>query len=331
MHDHTDHHHDHHDQPARPAHSVLRQWIRLNRHWILIALMAAYLASGLYYVPADQQAVRIRLGRLRAERIQPGLHYSLPYPFERVVRLKFNEAQRLSIGGTDLTRALGVNSAAAGDYLLSGDQNLVRVEASIQYYIQDPTGYLFRADNLATALENLFFRCLSGAIASGQVDDILTTGRIALQNDVQKALQQEAERLELGVAVTMVSLERVGAPEEVRDAFLEVANSREDRNRIVQEASGYAGELLPVARGRAQEMLQQAAIYRTELVNRARGESERFTNLWWQYRDHRQVTTARLILETMEQILPRVRKVILDAAGSKQGVDLDIFEVQKKD
>lgn len=241
-----------------------------------------------------------------------------------------NQAQRLSIGTNDLSRALGLNPSAPADYLLTGDQNLVRIQATIQYYIQDPARYLFRAESLPQTLEGLFFRCVSRAVALRQVDDVLTTGRVALQSEVQKGLQREAETLQLGIVIGTVALEQVSPPEEVRDAFLDVANSREDRNRIVQEANGYANELLPRARGQAGEMLQKAEIYRTELVNRARGESERFLSLWQEYRDHRDVTRARLFLEAMEEVLPRMRKVVLDDGAGGQGVDLDIFEVQKQ-
>jgi membrane protease subunit HflK len=160
------------------------------------------------------------------------------------------------------------------------------------------------------------------------VDDILTTGRIALQGEILKTMQTEADELRLGVVIAAVALEEVQAPEEVRDAFLEVANAREDRNRIVQEAIGYSNEVLPRVRGRAQQRLELASIYRTEAVNRAHGEAERFRQVWEEYRKHREVTKARLLLETIDEVLPRIRKVILDEKGSEQGLDLDIFRVQ---
>ena len=300
----------------------------MARHWrnLLAILVLVYLASGVYYVPADRQAIQIRLGRMLEGRAQPGLHYALPYPIDRVILLRISEAQRLSIGGTDLSRALGVARVGEADYLLTGDQNLVRTRASIHYYIQAPYLYLFRTEDLTSGLRALLLRALSRAVARRHVDEILTTGRVALQNEVQRDLQAEADRLELGVTLTAVTLEQVTPPEEVRDAFLEVANAREDRNRIVQEARGYASERVPRARGEAQEISQQAEIHRTEVINRAQGESQHFVSLWEEYRVHPEVTTARLFLEAMEEILPRTKKVILDDSGSVQGVDLDILE-----
>ena len=309
-----------------PSAEEFRQGMAGHRRSLLAILAFVYLASGVYFVPADRQAIQIRLGRMLEGRAQPGVHYALPYPIDRVILLKINEAQRLSIGGTDLSRALGVARVGEADYLLTGDQNLVKTRASIQYYIQAPYPYLFRTEDLTSSLRALLLRTLSRAVALRNVDEILTTGRVALQNEVQRDLQAEADRLELGVTLTAVTLEQVTPPAEVRDAFLEVANAREDRNRIVQEARGYAMELVPRARGEAQEMSQQAEIHRTEVINRAQGESQHFVSLWQEYRVHPKVTSVRLFLEAMEEILPRTRKVILDDSGSGQGVDLDILE-----
>lgn len=297
--------------------------------WKAVAplFFVAYLLSGVYYVPADQQAVRVRLGKLLTETHMPGLHYAWPWPMEEVVLLKVTEAQRLSTGGSSLDRTLGVSTPQQIDYFLTGDQNLVRVQASIQYYIRDPGGYLFRAESLERILQSILFRSISRVVGRRDVDEVLTTGRIGMQNEVQAALQRETERLGLGVTMTTVAFERMSPPDEVRDAFLSVADAREDRNRIVQDASGYANETLPRARGRAQKMLRQAEIYHTELVNRARGEAQRFLSVWREYRKHRHVTMTRLFLESMEEILPRIKKVILDDAGNPEGVDLDIFEV----
>ena len=303
--------------------------MRQNILLLSAVLLALYLAFGIYYVPTDRQAVKLRLGRLLPERIQPGLHYAFPYPLEEVILMKTNEARRLTIGGTDLDRALGVRVLTEDDSLLSGDQNLVQFRASIQYYIQDPGRYLYRSQDLPRVLEVLLYRSLSRAVAVRGVDDVLTTGRIEIQNRVREDLQHEADRLALGVAVTALALEQVRPPEQVRDAFLEVANAREDRNRIVQEARGYSSELLPRTRGQAQENLQQARIYGREVVDRAQGESQHFLSLWGEYRRHPTVTTARLFLEAMEEILPRTRKVILDDAGSRQGLDLDIFTLEE--
>ena len=307
----------------------MNNWLRENVLLLLAVLIALYLASGIYYVPADQQAVTVRLGRLIPERIQPGLQYAWPYPLEQVILLKTSEAQRLTIGGTDLDRALGVRALAEDDPLLSGDQNLVHFRASIQYFIQDAGPYLFRSRSLFRVLEALLYRTLSRAVSVRGVDDVLTTGRIEIQNRVREDLQRESDRLDLGVAVTGVALEQVLPPQQVRDAFLEVANAREDRNRIVQEARGYSSELLPRTRGQAQENLQQARIYGREVVDRAQGESQHFLSLWGEYRRHPTVTTVRLFLEAMEEILPRTRKIILDDAGSKQGLDLDIFALEE--
>ena len=292
------------------------------------ALLVVYLLSGLYYIPADEQGVLLRFGRLSQTRIEPGLHYSWPVPIDKIVRLKINQVQRLSVGESDVSRVLGTTDGSADNYLLTGDRNLVQLNASIQFYIDDPEVYLFRAEDLPGVLKGAFFASLSAAVAEMDVDSILTVERLALQNRVLVSLQEEIRRLRLGVNVTTVALESVSPPSEVRGAFLDVANAREDRNRIVQEANGYGSEVVPKARGQAQELVEESNIYRTARVSRAAGASESFLNLWREYRVHRQTTRTRLFLETVETALARVQKVIVDESDG-QTLDLEIFHVQK--
>ncbi len=302
--------------------------IRSRPRWGLAALLGLYFLSGLYYVPADEQGVRLRFGRLSQTHIEPGLHYSWPFPIDRIVRLRINQAQRLSVGEIDVSRVLGTTDGSADNYLLSGDRNLVQLNASMQFYIDDPEAYLFRTEDLSGVLTGAFSAALSAAVAAMDVDSILTVERLALQNRVLVAVQDEISRLGLGVNVTTVALESVSPPSEVRGAFLDVANAREDRNRIVQEASGYASEVVPRARGEAQELMEESSIYRTARITEAAGASDRFTRLWEQYRQHRQATRIRLLLETVEATLSRVQKVIVDE-GQGQTLDVEIFQVQK--
>ena len=294
----------------------------------LAVLIGLYFLSGLYYVAADEQGVRLRFGRLSEAHIEPGLHYSWPFPVDRIVRLRLNQVQRLSVGEIDVSRVLGTTDGSADNYLLSGDRNLVQLNASMQFYIDDPEAYLFRTEDLPEVLTGAFSAALSAAVAETDVDSILTVERLTLQNRVLVSLQNEISRLELGVKVTTVSLESVSPPSEVRGAFLDVANAREDRNRIVQEASGYASEVVPRARGEAQELMEESSIYRTARISEAAGASDRFIRLWEQYRHHRQTTRTRLFLETVESALARVQKVIVEE-GEGQPLDVEILAVQR--
>ena len=302
--------------------------IRSHRRSGFAALLGLYFLSGLYYIPADEQGVRLRFGRLSQAHIEPGLHYSWPFPVDRIVRLRINQVQRLSVGEIDVSRVLGTTDGSADNYLLSGDRNLVQLNASMQFYIDDPEAYLFRTEDLPGVLTGAFAAALSAAVAETDVDSILTVERLALQNRVKASLQDKVSRLGLGVNVTTISLESVSPPSEVRGAFLDVANAREDRNRIVQEANGYASEVVPRARGEAQELMEESSIYRTARISEAVGASDRFTRLWEQYRHHRQTTRTRLFLETVEVALARVQKVIVDE-GEGQTLDVEILSVPR--
>ena len=302
--------------------------IRYRPRQGLAVLLGLYFLSGLYYIPADERGVRLRFGRLSQAHILPGLHYSWPFPIDRIVRLRINQAQRLAVGEIDVSRVLGTTDGNAENYLLSGDRNLVQLNASMQFYIDDPVAFLFRTEDLPGVLTGAFSAALSAAVAEMDVDSILTVQRLALQKQVLDSLKDEISRLGLGVNVTTVSLESVSPPFEVRGAFLDVANSREDRNRIVQEAKGYASEVVPRARGEAQELMEESSIYQTARISEAAGASDRFVRLWEQYLHHRQTTRTRLFLETVEATLSRIRKVIVDE-GEGQTLDVEIIQVHR--
>jgi len=160
-------------------------------------------------------------------------------------------------------------------------------------------------------------------VARRKVDDLLTTGKVIGQQGVQSASQELLDRYGCGVSISSISIESMAPPGEVLDAFREVANAREDRERIKREADSYANQLVPRARGEAARLMAEAAGYCEGRINEAEGDAARFTSLAAEYAKARETTEARLYLETMEEVLPRLKKIVVEP-----GVDLDL--VQRK-
>ena len=127
--------------------------------------------------------------------------------------------------------------------------------------------------------------------------------------------------------IRSVTLETVRPPQEVDEAFRDVTSAREDRQRTINEAQGYAAALLPSARGEAERIRLEAEGYAAETVERARGEADRFERVVAQLGTGRDVTIERLILETLEEVLPRIKKIVLDEQAKKQ-IDLGVIEDQ---
>lgn len=295
-----------------------RRW---TRHHLLAGALLVWLASGLYIVPADQQAVQTRFGKVVAPRVMPGIHYALPWPVDRVYRLKVRQLQRLIVGGDVPDAALGRALPSASQFL-TGDQNIIHLRVAVQYFVGIPVEYLFRAQEvtrlIAATVEEELTRCLSRR----DVDAVLTTEKSAIQDEVRAAAQQHLNEYRVGVILSSINMESAAPPPEAADAFRDVASARADAARIVSEAQGYANDVIPRARGEAQQMLEAAAAYKQRRINEALGDAARFTQMAEAYARAAEVNGRRLYVETLEEILPRIRKLVVDKRGN---LDLTII------
>ena len=202
------------------------------------------------------------------------------------------------------------------------DCNLVVVSAIVQYEIADARAYLFHAGDVPALVESSAASALSTIISSMNVDDVLTVQRVTIQNEVRRMSQEALDDYGVGVQVTAVSLEEVKPPGDVADAFRDVTSAREDRQRTINEALGYANQLIPQARGRAQEKRFQAEALADRITQAARGDADRFKKIVAELPGKRRLTAQRLTLETMEKVFPRMRKIVLDGQIDE---DLDLF------
>jgi membrane protease subunit HflK len=298
--------------PAAPA---------KDRRWWPALLLIGWLATTIYIVAADQQAVVTRFGRVVEPRVMPGLHVSLPWPIDRVTRLKVRQAQRAVIGGDVADGALGRSEPLKSQFL-TGDKNLIHMRTVVQYSVGVPADYLFQVDNVAALVAAAVEAELARAVARLGVDEILTVGKARLQEEVRGSAQKRLNDLRSGVLIASVNIETVTPPAEAADAFRDVASARADSSRIVNEAHGYANDVVPRARGEAQQMIEGAEGHKQRVINLAIGDTERFRQVAGEYAKAGEVNGRRLYVETLEQVLPRIRKVFVDKNGN---LDLTIL------
>jgi modulator of FtsH protease HflK len=294
-----------------------------SRPWqrALFGFVLLWVLSGIYFVQPDQQAVVIRFGAVINARVLPGVHYSLPWPIDRLAKVKVHQQQRLIIGGDVADTVLGRTQPLASQFL-TGDQNIIHMRMVIQYSVAVPVDYLFRSFDVKNMIGAAVEAELSRRIARGSVDALLTTEKIAVQDEVLSAAQKRLNDYHAGVKLSTVNIETMAPPPEAADAFRDVASARADTGRIINEARGYANDLLPRARGQAKQMTEAAEAYRLTKVNEAKGDAERFLAIASEYAKASTITGERLYMEAMEQILPRIRKLVLDSNGN---VDLSII------
>jgi membrane protease subunit HflK len=297
----------------------------MNRRRILAGVALLWLASGVYIVPADQQAVETRFGRVVSARVMPGIHVSWPWPIDRVHRLKVRQLQRLVVGGEISDGVLGRAQPAATQFI-TGDQNIIHLRVVVQYWVGVPADYLFQAAEAARTVGAAVESALAGRIGSSAVDAVLTTEKAAIQEQVRAAAQKVLNDYRSGVILSTVNLDAVAPPAEAAEAFRDVAGARADAARIVNQALGYANDVIPKARGEARQSLEAAQAYKLKKINEAQGDAARFTQVAAEYSRAAEVNGRRLYLETMEQVLPRIKKLIVDRNGN-----LDLTIIRKGD
>ncbi|HEV2199578.1 MAG TPA: FtsH protease activity modulator HflK [Bryobacteraceae bacterium] len=309
------------DTGAEPPPEV-RHWTpRWDRKPVLAALACLWILSGVYLVAPDQQAVETMFGRVVAPRVLPGLHYALPWPLQNVYKLKVRQLQRLVVGGDLPDTVIGRAQPLASQFL-TGDQNIINMRVVVQYSVGVPADYLFLAQNPARVTGAAVESEIARRVAHRGVDAVLTTEKAAIQYEVRAAAQELLNRYRTGVQISTVNIESAAPPPEAADAFRDVASARADTARIVSDAQGYANDLIPNARGQAQQMREESEAYRQRKINEAAGDAARFNQIAAEYGKAAQVTGERLYLETMEQILPRIKKLIVDKNGN---LDLTIL------
>jgi membrane protease subunit HflK len=284
-------------------------------------LLGAWLLTGFYLVAPDQQAVVTTWGAVTSPRVLPGLHFGLPWPIRQVYKLKVHQLRRIVIGGDATDIPLGRLAAARSEFL-SGDQNLLNVRVVVQYSVSEPREFLFQALDVDGVVAAAVESELARRLAHTGVDSIMTTDKVSIQNDVQAAAQNDLQRYQAGVSISSINMEKVAPPPDAADAFRDVAGARADAMRFVNEAQGYANDLLPRARGAAVQLEQEAQAYKEGKVNRARGDAARFEAVAVEYAKAPEVTSTRAYVEAMEQILPKMRKLIVDSNGN---LDLSII------
>lgn len=297
---------------------------------LIFLLILLYLASGLYSVKPEQRGVLKRFGRVVTDNILPGIHYHLPWPFESVVRLSTTEIRSMTVRfeevkgpkgakvkGTQVAKHIESEHVKRPAPILTADENLVLATLVLQYTISKPKSYLYSTSHTDWLLKRIIQATTVSKVAEMGVDDILTIGRLKLQTTLKEGIQAKIDAYDLGIRLAAVQIQSIGPPADVAGAFRDVTSAREDKQKIIQQAQGDRNRRLPKARAESNQMKREAEAYTNEIVERAKGEAHRFTAAWNEYRKAKNLTAHRLYLEALEEILPKVRKMIFNPQAER--------------
>ncbi len=288
----------------------------------LIILLIVWTLSGLYRVLPDEQGVVLRFGKF-IKTTQPGLNYHLPFPIENVLTPKVTKVNRMDIGFRS-ERDSGFSSGGVADVpeeslMLTGDENIVNIDFSVFWVIKDAGNFLFKIQDPEGTVKAAAETAMREVIARSDIQPILTEGRSLIEADTQEIIQKILDEYTSGIQITQVQTQKADPPDQVIDAFRDVQAARADMERSKNEAEAYANDVIPRARGEAAKILQAAEAYKKEVVAKAEGEASRFLSIYNEYAKAKKVTQERMYLETMEEVLADINKIIIDK-NSGEGV-----------
>ena len=281
----------------------------------IVALFVLWMLSGFYQVGTDQVGVVMRFGGYNRTE-SAGLRYHLPYPVEEVLRPNVTAQNEIQVGFQNYRDTEGSASIPEESMMLTQDQNIINVEFTVFWRINDVQKFLFEIRDPTTTIKMAAESMMREVIGQNKLQFALTDGRGTIADDTRARLQKLLDEYNVGVIISQVNLQTVSVPNEVTAAFQDVVNARLDQERAQNDAKSHANKVIPEAKGNAARVLQAAMAYRDQKIAIAQGDAARFTSVLASYNAARDVTAKRLYLETMEDILSGANKVILSKSAT---------------
>ncbi len=294
-----------------------------GRGIFLIAIIAFlfWVGSGIYFVQPDELGVVLRFGEYVRD-AKPGANYHLPYPIETVLTPKVTRVNRIDVGMRVVEDSHrggpSVRPVPEESLMLTGDENIVDVDFSVFWQIKANDGasqYLFNIQNPEGTVKAVAESAMREVVGRSEIQPILTTDRGKMEIEVNNLMQSILDRYQSGIQISQVKFQNVNPPAQTIDAFREVNAARIGAESAQNEAQGYANKVIPDARGRSAQIIQAGEAYKAQTVQEATGQAARFLKVYEEYKKAPDVTRQRIYLETLEKVLGRTDKIILDTNG----------------
>ena len=274
--------------------------------WIVIAVVAVLLVlSSFFVVDQTEQAVVLRFGRYHRT-VGPGLQTKIPLGIERNYNVPTQVVQTMTFGyrGQGAASPLYGQNYTNESLMLTGDLNIIDVQWTVQYKIENPYNWMFKVESRESTLRDISQSIMNQLVGDLPILSVMTSQRTRIEVEAQEMMQKMFDLYGLGIRVVTVKLQNIVPPVgSVQDAFEDVNKAIQDMNRYINEGKKLYNEVIPAARGEANRLIQVANGYAAERVNQARGDVERFNSVREVYETSKDITGTRLYIETIEEIL----------------------------
>jgi membrane protease subunit HflK len=269
---------------------------------------------GFYVVDEAERGVVLRFGKVLDATVAPGLHWNPPI---------VDEVNLVNV--SELNAKTYENRA-----MLTTDENIIDIDVTVQYVIQDPVDYVIAVQDPERSLDNAAESAIRHEVGSNFMDQILTTGREQMAAAVQDRLQEYMDNYDTGIRVARVNVVQAQPPDAVRPAFDDVIRAREDEQRAQNQAQQYANQRIPEARGEAQRQIEQANAYKQQAIAQAEGEASRFDQLLVEYQKAPEVTRQRLYIESLQDVMTASSKIMIDVEGGNNMLYVPLDKIMEQ-
>ncbi len=284
-------------------------------------VVLVWLGSGFFIVQEGQQAVVMSFGRY-SHTSDAGFQWRGPYPFQSHEIVNVTQLRSVDVGGSSVAQGTGLRDSS----MLTRDENIVDIQFTVQYRLDDPRAYLFENRSSDEAVQQAAESAVREIVGASTMDSVLYEQRDAIGTELVKSIQAQLKKIRAGVVVVNVNVKSVQAPEQVQAAFDDAVKAGADRERLKNEGQAYANDVIPKAQGTAARLREEAAGYAARVTAQAEGDGQRFKSVLAEYQKAPGVTRDRLYIDTMQQVYSNVTKVMID---SKQGSNLLYLPLDK--
>ena len=293
-----------------------------RRYFMILGavILVGYFAMGIYQVDQQERGVKFTLGKVARTNegeymapVMPGLNFYFPL-----------------IQSVEVVNTTKLNTNHHESLMLTEDENIVDVSLDVQWLVREPIKHVVAIRDPESSLVQATESALRHVVGSSTLDSVVTEGRAEMGAAVQARLQERLDRYETGIMVSKVNIDRSGPPPQVKDAFDDVQRAKEDESRYINQARAYSEQILPEARGNAERVIAEANAYRDQVVARSEGEAQRFSKLLTEYQAAKRVTRDRLYIESMQSVLSKSAKVMVDVKGGNNMLYLPLDQLRRQ-
>lgn len=308
--------------PSKFGSSFSGKWIAAG---VVVLVLVVGLWTAFFQVGADSMGIVLRFGD-PVRNVGPGLHFKVPFGIEEVRKVPTESQQKVEFGYR--TQQAGVDSEFVEEgyqqesLMLTGDLNVVEVQWAVQYRVDEPRNYLFEVRNPRSTFRYMNQAIMREIVGDRTVNEVLTVGRQAMSQAFKEDLQKLCDEYQIGIRVDQINLQDITPPDPVKPSFDEVNQAQQQKEQRINQAKGQYNKEIPAARGEAKRKIQQAEGYKVNRINQAKGEVARFNSVYKEYKEAPDVTRKRLYIETLGEVLPKVKKKVITDDGSSDVLPL---------